>query len=542
MISSSFVLIGILPPTVVLLYPCMHEFVSNKIQTWNSETIVSSLSPNPNDPELITNRREINNNVVQYAVLDRSSWVHPRIRAKILRTDLRLFLDTLHQMDASEFTNWAETVTNEPNTKYPEFVSGKLLSDLVEFHRTLTDDHIEDQVPVLADTIEHAIKNQTASLPSDPIVFLWQLVPGQIVELVPLISFGSFREVDFAVRSQESARTLLLSGEIEGYFIVSNTESEQKVDLQLFTQTGSSNSRIEALKLFYQPLITDVVREQKLREARSSDDSELPFVRINWSEVSASVLEGDVNLTRDRWWGAPKNLINFFANHYSVVVSFITLLILVVCTPAMTINTVEERSNKLAESLLANVDAKLLLDGKVLGVLMSMFTAVGFWVMFRYAYLLLFPPILPVDVLSDLHALHLLHWMLFLLTAFAFYGYMVTALGSICNNQIDATMIIFPVLILYALAAICIYDMLENPTSLVSTILGFVPPFTPFIMVGRTGSLPEWPTYLVIVVIMVGSLFLVRSVSGAFFSRALVLEERPRSIRGIVRLVRNRDQ
>ena len=207
----------------------------------------------------------------------------------------------------------------------------------------------------------------------------------------------------------------------------------------------------------------------------------------------------------------------------------------------MTINTVEERSSKLAESLLANVDAKLLLDGKVFGVLIGMFTAIGVWVLISNMCFLAFPTILPFGGLPEINILHVLHGTLFLSTAIVFYGYMVTAAGSICNNQIDASMILFPVLLLYSLAAICIYDMLEHPSSLITTILGFVPPLTPFIMVGRTGLLPEWPIYVIIVLIMLGSVFLIRSLSGAFFSRALLLEERPRTIRGIIRLARKQD-
>lgn len=539
-VSSSFILIGVLPPTVVFLYPSMHDFVAGRIQTWNAETIVSTLSPHQIDPELKTNRRPINSNIVQYAVLDQSSWVHTRVRAKILRTDLQLFLEAIHQMDASDFASWTEMVRDELNTRYPDFDSKKFLRDLVEFHGSLTADHIQDQVSELANRIEQTINNQTASVPIDPLVLLWQLVPEQIIGLVPLISFGSFREVDFVVRSGESLHAALLTGELEGYFIVSHADSEAMVDLQLFTRTGSSSSSIKALKLFYQPLVTGVVRTQKLKEARSSD-SDHSLVRIHWSEVSASALAKDINWTRHQWWGTPDRVFSFIAKHYSLVVSFVTLVILVVCTPAMTINTVEERSSKLAESLLANVDAKLLLDGKVFGVLIGMFTAIGVWVLFSNMCFLVFPTILPFGGLPEINILHVLHGTLFLFTAIVFYGYMVTAAGSICNNQIDASMILFPVLLLYSLAAICIYDMLEHPSSLITTILGFVPPLTPFIMVGRTGLLPEWPIYVIIVLIMLGSVFLIRSLSGAFFSRALLLEERPRTIRGIIRLARKQD-
>lgn len=540
-ISGRFILIGILPPLILLSYPTTYELVSNTILNLNSDSVVSALSPRPNDLKFEENRIDSDKHYIQYAVLDQSSGIHQRIRTKILQSDLKLFLEALIRMSESDFTTWAQKVIIELNEKYPSIDSATFLRNLIEFHSTLSEENISGQVLTFAEQIQNTNNIQPTHFLSAPIATLWINVPEQIIAVVPLISLGLFREIDSKDHTFESLQTLLLSGEIQGVFVIPNNVSEKMVDLKLFTRTETSSSSIEALKLFYQPLITDIVRTQQLGEISSANEDELPTLTIHWSEISTIGLDIDRTWSRHNWWGSPNKVFAFIADQHIIIVSFVTLVILIFCAPLMTINTIEERSSKLAEMLLASVDAKFLLDSKVFGILMGVLTAVGFWVVLQYGCLVLFPKTIPAVVLLDFQAVHFLHWMFFLFTAIVFYGYLVTALGSICNNQIDVVMIIFPVFLLYALAAMCIYDMIENQSSVVATILSFFPPLTPFIMVGRTDMLPEWPIYLVIVLVMLGSIFLVRAISGSFFSHALLVEERPRNIRGFVRLVQRPD-
>lgn len=540
-ISGSFILIGILPPLVFVSYPTTHEVVSNMILSLNFHSVESSLSPRLNDLTFEENRNDIENHVIQYAVLDQHSGIHQQIRAKILQSDIQLFLETMIQMNESDFTTWAQKVIIELNEKYPSIDSATFLQNLIEFHRALSDDNIPGQVLEFAEQIQSTNNIQSTDFLSAPLATLWINVPEHIVAVVPLISLGLFREIDSVDHTRESLRTLLLSGDIQGFFVIPNNVSEQRVDLQLFTQTETASSSIDSLKLFYQRHITNVVRTPRLDEISEDNERELPSLKIHWREITTSGLDSDRARTPHKWWGSPNTVFTFIANHHSIFVSFVSLVILIFCAPLMTINTIEERSSKLAETLLASVDTNFLLDSKVLGILMGVLTAVAFWVVFQYGYLLLFPNATPIVFLLDFQVVHFLHWIFFLVTAIVFYGYLVTALGSICNTQIDAAMIIFPVLLLYALAAMCIYDMIENQSSVVATVLCFFPPLTPFIMVGRTDMLPEWPVYLVIVLVMLGSVFLVRAISGSFFSQALLVEERPRNIRGFVRLVQRRD-
>ena len=333
-------------------------------------------------------------------------------------------------------------------------------------------------------------------------------------------------------------QSMLNSNEISGYFIIPSNVLETSAGLQLVALQDTARSTVDELKIFYQSVLREVIREQKLTATTRFTSEELPRIEIRWNEIELDNVKHATNSLRYEGWGSPASLESFVTKHLPVVVSLIVLTCVVFSGPVFALSTLEERSSKLADALLASTNSKLLFDAKIWGGTAGFLTILCCWLVFRVVYLLVVTPDMPFEVLPNLHMVHLLHWSLFLLLAFAFYGYIVVALGSMCNNQNDLIACAIPLYLVFSITIIVVFGLFENPTSLSASILSFFPPFTSFIMIGRTGVLPPWPIYLTISALLLVSVIGVREIGSSFFSRAFLLEKKPQGVKDIVRIVR----
>lgn len=540
-LTYSFVFIAVVPPCLILIYPTTYEFVSSRIQNWNAEQSVSYQFAGTSQGAVKTVDALSANNVIRYAVVDRSTWVQQSVNKKLLKTDLQTFLETISILNESEFVNWAQTVVDDLTGSATKQDRSFYLANWIEFHHSLTNDAlIQEKALYLAERLLDTEDFYASDLPTDSVLTLWKTVPGKITQLVPLLSFASFNEVDVGNRSLESVESMLHAGKITGYFIIPDDISENNEGLQLVTLPSFSEPQIDDLKNFFQSLLAQVLRERELLRIESSSENDQPYLLFRWHEKNISHVALDSYPRRNHWWGSPTKITTFVTNHLSVIVSFIILLCVFMSSPAFAISTVEERTSKLAETLLANVDASLLLDGKVWGGLAAIGTAMGCWLVLLVIYALTMTPDQPFELLQNVQVLHLIHCLFFLFTAFALNGYIVVSFGSVCNNQFDAAVTLIPLIMLYCLAAMILYVQLENPSAGPALMLSFIPPFTPFIMIGRTGYLPEWPMYFLTVVLMLVSVIAARSIGSSFFSRAILVEQRPRGIKEMIRLKSSR--
>ena len=57
-------------------------------------------------------------------------------------------------------------------------------------------------------------------------------------------------------------------------------------------------------------------------------------------------------------------------------------------------------------------------------------------------------------------------------------------------------------------------------------VVSFFPPSTPFVMVARSASLPDWPLYIGIVGVMLVSIFVARAIAIRTFALGIVGEVR----------------
>ncbi|MEY5060538.1 MAG: hypothetical protein RIS45_459 [Planctomycetota bacterium] len=183
------------------------------------------------------------------------------------------------------------------------------------------------------------------------------------------------------------------------------------------------------------------------------------------------------------------------------IIPFAFMLLLWICvfTSAnyLLTTTIEEKSNKVMEVLLAAASPMQLLAGKILGY--SMVSAV---MLVMYGGLGIAG--LSTAALMDLVPIaHLVYLAIYFVMAYLMVASMMSAVGSAVSDLREAQSLVGPVMMILMVPLILWAPIIDNPNGWLATVVSFVPPATPFVMILRltasTEPVPMWQTLASIV-------------------------------------------
>ena len=184
---------------------------------------------------------------------------------------------------------------------------------------------------------------------------------------------------------------------------------------------------------------------------------------------------------------------------FIVPAAFMFLLWICVFTSAnyLLTTTIEEKSNKVMEVLLAAASPMQLLAGKILGyslvsaVMLVMYGGLGVAGLSAAAMMDLVP------------LTHLVYLAVFFVMAYFMVASMMSAVGSAVSDLREAQSLVGPVMMVLIVPLMLWMPIVENPNGWLATVAGFVPPAIPFVMILRltaaTEPIPMWQTALSIV-------------------------------------------
>ena len=179
---------------------------------------------------------------------------------------------------------------------------------------------------------------------------------------------------------------------------------------------------------------------------------------------------------------------------FMVPVAFMFLLWITVFTSAnyLLTTTIEEKSNKVMEVLLAAASPMQLLVGKILGyaaisaVMLLMYGGLGIAGLSAAAMLDLVP------------FTHLLYLVLFFVMGYLMVAAMMSAVGSAVSDLREAQSLVGPVMMVLIVPVALWLPIVENPNGMLATVTSYIPPATPFVMIMRltaaTEPIPLWQT------------------------------------------------
>jgi len=229
-----------------------------------------------------------------------------------------------------------------------------------------------------------------------------------------------------------------------------------------------------------------------------------------------------------------------------LLVSYLLFMSLMLSGSWMLQGTVEERSNRLIEAVLACVSPNQFMYGKLIGTIAVGLTMVAVWVLAAIAAAfatqgmiadILRPALEPLSQPSV--ALAMIYYFL---AGYLMISMIFLTIGAMSDSFRDAQAYLSPVMLLIAMPFAIIAQMvIRDPSSLGVRIMSWIPIYTPFTMLARLGAgVPLWEVigsgltlaaFVAIEVVLLGRVF-----------RASLLGSGPKpSLAHIARLMRGRE-
>lgn len=190
--------------------------------------------------------------------------------------------------------------------------------------------------------------------------------------------------------------------------------------------------------------------------------------------------------------------------YVSIMMAFSLWFLIFSVINYLLMGTIEERSNKIFDSLLTSVKLPHLLAGKLLAVLLLSLTLMAFWGLGSGLLTWFARDAIPADVAGVLGSLvaAAANPMLFVpaiisfLLGYLMYGSLFLALGSLCDTIQEAQTLMTPLFVtLMAPLAMLAFAMQDAESALIET-MAWVPVFTPFLLILRMPTEPPaWEVF-----------------------------------------------
>lgn len=195
-------------------------------------------------------------------------------------------------------------------------------------------------------------------------------------------------------------------------------------------------------------------------------------------------------------------------------------------------SVIEERTNRMVEILLSTVSARELMTGKILGL-----GSLGMvQILFYLAIGVIFGMVKGIEIVrfDELPIL-----FIYFLTGYFFFASIYATLGTLFDNEQDAQQSMSIVSIIAMVPLMGSFYFMANPTALITKILSFVPPMTPFMMILRISSDAAEPWEIAAtVVLMIVSVWGMMTLAGKIFRTALLMYGKRATLPEIWRWIR----
>ena len=214
---------------------------------------------------------------------------------------------------------------------------------------------------------------------------------------------------------------------------------------------------------------------------------------LKQAERAEAKLQQKVPRAADEGVSTDRTLEDDIPRVVSVIVAFFLWIMIFSVVNYLLMGTIEERSNKIFDTLLTSVKLPQLLAGKLIAVLGVSVTLTSFWLVGGTLFTTYVSPSLSPEIVGGiltgvsemLKPSMVIPALISFVLGYLMYGALFLAVGSLCDTVQEAQTLMTPLIILLmaplAIGAISI----ENPDSSLVQMMTWVPFFTPFLLILR---------------------------------------------------------
>lgn len=184
----------------------------------------------------------------------------------------------------------------------------------------------------------------------------------------------------------------------------------------------------------------------------------------------------------------------------SIALAFMLWFLIFSVINYLLMGTIEERSNKIFDTLLTSVKLPNLLAGKLLAVLAVALTLMSFWGLGSLLVTLVGTSVFDVDaeimqVVSTiagaaLDPMLIIPALISFLLGYLMYGSLFLALGSLCDTIQEAQTLMTPLIVLLMAPLFMLTFAINDAQSGIISTMVWVPVFTPFLLILRMPTEP----------------------------------------------------
>jgi ABC-2 type transport system permease protein len=197
-------------------------------------------------------------------------------------------------------------------------------------------------------------------------------------------------------------------------------------------------------------------------------------------------------------------------------------------------STIEEKSNRIMEVLLSAVSPMQLMGGKIVGQMAAGLLIMGVYSGFGISSLLFFNR---GDMLEGINFLFL---VAFFFIAFFTIAAMMAAVGSAVTDIHEAQALLMPVMLVVLVPMVLMMPIISNPSGRMATVLSFIPPMSPFVMVLRMASSQPPPMWQLLLAVGVGvvTVYIALKIAAKVFRIGVLMYGRPPNLATLIKWAR----
>jgi ABC-2 type transport system permease protein len=207
-------------------------------------------------------------------------------------------------------------------------------------------------------------------------------------------------------------------------------------------------------------------------------------------------------------------------------------------------NTIEEKSNRIIEVLLASVTPGELMMGKLLGIGATGITTIVAWLVSFFVFIRLYQTVetaMIVQILDVLLSSDLIpYFMFYYVCCYALYAGIFLAIGSLCNTLKEAQSLMMPLMMVLVVPILTMSFIAQDPNGTMARVMSWIPLFTPFTMMNRAAAQPPMFDVVGTTIVLVVSTIAVLWLSGRVFRQGILRTGQPPRILELWRMLRKR--
>lgn len=262
---------------------------------------------------------------------------------------------------------------------------------------------------------------------------------------------------------------------------ISAETSPEAATIQYYTSATTNR----ALQRWLGQAVTQTVQQHRIREA-GFDPEQIHFMTGSPRIIQLGLVE------RNATTGQIEE-VKEVDRKAALLIPLITIMlmfgVIMIGASPLIQSTLEEKTQRIAEVLLASLTPFQWMMGKLIGMvgvsltIVTVYFAGGAFIAVK------------TDVWQHV-PVHLIGWFaLFQVLAVLMFGALFIAVGSACSDHREAQSAVMPVMILIILPMMMLGQAIQEPNGTLATWLSFFPPATPMLMLTRQSIPPGIPMW-----------------------------------------------